>query len=304
MAALPWLRPIVLLLVLGTVGCGGHTAATSGVGASTLSAQSSVPTAATGSMIAYNCGVVPDICVMNPDGSGVRRLAVDSANDEDPSWSPDGHQIAFASSRHDRRTGRNQIYVMNADGSGVDRVTNGAGGKFEPDWSPDGARIAFVGDREGNFDLFVMNVDGSGITNMTNSPASESDPAWSPAGRSLVYTVNANVPQLWMMDSGGGGAYRLGDGVAADWSPDGSRLAYTVPGIGIVVVSLQDGSAQRVTGGAYDLEPTWSPDGSRIIFRRGRVADNSDLYSVASRGGPLTRLTDDSEPEALPDWSR
>jgi TolB protein len=294
---------MLVLLALGTLGCGGGSSATSGGVDSTSGATSSAPAEAGGSMIAYNCGETPDICVMQPDGSGVRRLATDPANDEDPGWSPDGRRIVFASSRHDRDTGRNQIYIMNADGSGVEQLTRGAGGKFEPDWSPDGAKVAFVGDRGGNFDIYVMNVDGSGLTNLTRSPASESDPAWSPNGRGILYTVDANVPQLWVMNSSGDGAQKLGLGLAADWSPVGSRIAFSTPTGGIAVLSLQDVSVTRLTRDPYDLEPTWSPDGTRIIFRRGRVAENADLYSVASDGGPLTRLTDDLEPESLPDWS-
>jgi TolB protein len=254
-------------------------------------------------MIAYNCGDVPDICVMHPDGSGVQRLAADPANDEDPSWSPDGRRIVFASSRHDRRSGRNQLYVMNADGSDLRQLTRGAGGKFEPDWSPDGGKIVFVGDRGGTFDIYVMSADGSGVTNLTNSPASESDPAWSPDGDSLIYTVNADVPELWVMLSSGGAGQRLGTGLAADWSPDGSRIAFSIPAAGIAVVTLEDGSVKRLTSDPYDLETTWSPDGARIIFRRGQMADNADLYSVPSDGGQVTRLTDDPAPETLPDWS-
>jgi Tol biopolymer transport system component len=294
---------MLVLLALGTLGCGGGSAATSGAVDSTSGAKSSTSAEVGGSMIAYNCGDTSDICVMQPDGSGVRRLASDPANDEDPGWSPDGRRIVFASSRNDRGTGRNQIYIMNADGSGVEQVTRGAGGKFEPDWSPDGTRLAFVGDRGGNFDIYVMNVDGSGVTNLTNSPASESDPAWSPNGRGILYTVDASVPELWVMNSTGGDAQKLGSGLAADWSPVGSRIAFSPPTGGIAVLSLQDVSVTRLTRNPYDLEPTWSPDGARIIFRRGRVAENADLYSVARDGGRLTRLTDDLAPETLPDWS-
>lgn len=105
------------------------------------------------------------------------------------------------------------------------------------------------------------------------------------------------------MQSSGSGAQRLGTGITADWSPDGTRLVFCAPAMGIAVASLQDGSVKRLTDQPYDLEPTWSPDSARIIFRRGQMADNADLYSISSDGRALTRLTDDLAPETLPDWS-
>ncbi len=41
--------------------------------------------------------IVWNIYIMNADGSGVTRLTDNSARDTDPSWSPDGKHVVFAS---------------------------------------------------------------------------------------------------------------------------------------------------------------------------------------------------------------
>jgi hypothetical protein len=69
---------------------------------------------------------------MNADGSGQTRLTSAAGVDEQPSWSPDGSQIAFTS----HRDGHGEIYVMNADGSGQTRLTNSAGENTAPTWAP------------------------------------------------------------------------------------------------------------------------------------------------------------------------
>src|SRR3954452_1552666 len=51
-----------------------------------------------------------DIYVMNADGSELKRLT-DTGNNRYPSFSPDGHAIAFASGRGDQWG----LYVMDAD---------------------------------------------------------------------------------------------------------------------------------------------------------------------------------------------
>src|SRR5262245_1474069 len=79
-----------------------------------------------------------EIYVMNPDGSGRRRLTDQPRHDSGPVWSPDGKQIAFFS----RRNGNTDIYVMKVDGSGVRRLTRSPAYDFTPTWSPHGTQIA------------------------------------------------------------------------------------------------------------------------------------------------------------------
>ena len=57
----------------------------------------------------------------------------------DPSLSPDGTKIAFASNRN-----RNyEIYIMNPDGSDVRKVANSEGRATAPQWGKDGKTIYF-----------------------------------------------------------------------------------------------------------------------------------------------------------------
>ena len=111
---------------------------------------------------------------MNTDGSGVINLTNHPAGDNFPSWSPDGAQMAFVSSRD----GNPDVYVMNADGTKVTRLTNLPGENRVISWSPDGATIAF--ERLGG--IYVMNADGSGVINLSNL-GPDSSPALVPRRR-------------------------------------------------------------------------------------------------------------------------
>lgn len=60
----------------------------------------------------------PEIFVMNPDGTGVKKLTDNTHVDAAPSWSPDGGKIVFTSDR----SGSFELYRMNADGSQQDMI--------------------------------------------------------------------------------------------------------------------------------------------------------------------------------------
>ena len=73
-----------------------------------------------------------DIYVMDIDGQNQRRLTTDPSRDTEPTWSPDGKQIAFISDR----SGRNQIWVMNAEGTKQHQLTHCDLVCDSPCWSP------------------------------------------------------------------------------------------------------------------------------------------------------------------------
>src|SRR5512132_3293279 len=118
-----------------------------------------------------------DVWTINADGTDLTRLTHSPAFEFDPSWSPDGTQIAFRS----ERSGEPEIWLMNADGTGQRRLTAG----LSPAWSPDGSLIAFSG-MEG---LSVIRPDGTGRRVLPHTEGGEY-PSWSPDGSRIAFDSN------------------------------------------------------------------------------------------------------------------
>ena len=76
------------------------------------------------------------VFTVNTDGSDLRRLTGEG-NSEEPSYSPDGRFIAFASDRKlPERAGRKTVYIMRADGGGQRAITPPELSASGPRWSP------------------------------------------------------------------------------------------------------------------------------------------------------------------------
>src|SRR5437867_3067492 len=123
-----------------------------------------------------------EIYVMNADGTAQTRLTNNTANDFNPSWSPDGAKIAFTSDKDFLF----EIYVMNPDGTGQTRLTNNTADDDFPSWSPDGTKIAFMSNRDGNLEIYTMNANGTAQTRLTNNTANDFTPIWSPDGAKIA----------------------------------------------------------------------------------------------------------------------
>jgi WD40 repeat protein len=171
-----------------------------------------------------------DIYTTDLSGKSRFQLTNDPADDIDPSWSPDGTHVAFASNR----TGTYQIYVVDANGKGLTQLTNAEGfQQFSPSWSPDGKQIAFLSTREGNAEIFVMNADGSDQRPVARSLQESYNPTWAPDGQELAFQSQNGTP---------GGTWRI------YWSTLGAAA------------SLSGGGAAAVTAADYSaLAPDWSP---------------------------------------------
>jgi Tol biopolymer transport system component len=86
-----------------------------------------------------------EIYTVKPDGTGVKQLTRSRGNDAHMAWSPDGTQIAYASTRlgfkdemtyTDAPQPYGEIFVMRADGSDPQQLTDNQWEEGTPAWRP------------------------------------------------------------------------------------------------------------------------------------------------------------------------
>ena len=263
-----------------------------------------------------------EIYVMD-DEDNQRNLTNNPDDELDPSWSPDGKQIAFVFDSKDRDWNR-QIYVMDADGDNQRNLSDNDFDEWGPAWSPDGERIAFVSDRidrHGSYDIYVMDADGDNQRNLSNNFGYDTHPSWSPDGKRIAFISDRKGDlenfDIYVMDADGRNQRRRTknrhDDRSPSWSPDGKRIAFSARRDGhvadkfgltyeIYVMDADGGNEQRLTeNGVYEGQPSWSPDGKHIVFESHRDG-NVEIYVMDADGGNQRRLTNNPHGDYSPAW--
>jgi TolB protein len=234
--------------------------------------------------ILFSMGQEGDIAKMNADG-GDRVLLLDRAIEGDvysdrlAAWRPDGKGISYVVDDFEKV----EIWVMDGDGSNPRLLVADVAPVTSHSWSPDGTRIAFV---DSGHNICILDLASQTVTNLTGE-----------------YQSDGHVSDT-----------HLSDARDPDWSPDGSRIAFSASAgqnQDIYVINVDGTGLTGLTNHeARDGHPDWSPDGTALVFSSTRRSQRYlDLYSLdlalgtEEEGNMPLQLTYADKLETRPDWS-
>jgi dipeptidyl aminopeptidase/acylaminoacyl peptidase len=212
---------------------------------------------------------------VQPLGGSSRSITPTGHYVDGLSWSPDGREIAYSASGI---TGFlapyfSRIYAVASDGTGPRTIVDRSGMNAQPQFSPDGSAIAFITTNE-----------RTGII--------------APRGLAVVEARSTTKPDIRSFSLGGAW---IGEML---WARD-SRSIYALMNEGtfatgahmfempIVRISLGDGKAERVVGGAtVNYSMGFSRDGRTLTYRAVEGRTMGDVFVQDVVSGTRIRLTD------------
>ena len=129
-----------------------------------------------------------DIWIWDVHRETMMRFTFHPGADVNPTWTPDGQRVAFASARD----GSQNLYWKSADGAGaVERLSESPNVQLPYAFTPDGAGLVFVELNTNGVDVGVLSLDGS-TELVLNRALQEGAPSLSPDGKWLAFFVIAS----------------------------------------------------------------------------------------------------------------
>jgi Tol biopolymer transport system component len=209
---------------------------------SSLEALSSPAVASRGHRLAYvvysgasSLWRIPTSHINTSKNGAAERVIFSTGNNNSPSYSPDGNQIAFVSNR----AGAQEIWLSDSSGDNPRQVTNSTGAeKGTPRWSPDGSAVVFDCETKGNREIAVVDIGRRQIRQITYNSREDAMPSWSHDGRWIYFTSDR---------SGRFEIYKVSASAGESPSTPPTRIT---------------------TGGGFN--PIESPDGRYLYFAKNR----------------------------------
>ena len=167
----------------------------------------------------------------------------DSAEDNDPSFSPDGRQVVFRGERN----GRTGLWLLSLN-AGVPRqltqLSNPDGYEGNAAWSPDGRAVAFARivmpdspNSRPRSAIMLLDVGSGNVRELSIKglpTPNVSDPVWLGDGKQIAFVTRSPLSErggrIWTVSSDGGQATPISaestQAFAPVFSADGRRMAY------------------------------------------------------------------------------
>jgi TolB protein len=139
----------------------------------------------------------------------------------DPTWSPDGKYVLFASDMD----GAIQLFRMRVNGKELHRVSDLSAIRGRSDWSPDGQFIVTYSGEAWHHEVYIMNVDGSNAHMISPAGGNSQGASFSPDGQWVTFTSYYDHPgddhgcEIYIMRVDGTDLRRLTNNDYCDYQP-------------------------------------------------------------------------------------
>jgi dipeptidyl aminopeptidase/acylaminoacyl peptidase len=277
-----------------------------------------------GTRVVYTVGV-PDLVTnrvarnvwllpLGASAAGMAKALTSTGRDGGARWSPDGHRIAFISSRD----GSPQIYLLDADTAGdATRLTTLSGGADNIVWAPDGRSLAFTSevypdcrDEACNARRDKEREEGPVHARVYARLLFRHWTSWSEGKRShpFVVSVDGGTPRDLLPGADYDVPPREREGPhPIAFAPDSRTLCYiavtdpveaTSTNADLFEIDASRGTPPKrlTTNPGFDGAPAYAPDGRTIAYhsqaRAGYESDKWRLMLYDRASGKTSSLTD------------
>jgi Tol biopolymer transport system component len=208
-----------------------------------------------------------------------------------PTWSPDGRNLAYLSHPGFIGLGNNILTIRSA-ATGEERFLSPRLRYVNQiSWAPDGRSVIAVAITGTGLGIFRIDTETSGITKLTDGGLA---PHLCPDGKTLVFVKGETggpgpIIRKRNLDTGEESEVVLIRGIIYDLSPDGREVVFQVDGA-VKAVSLNGGEPRELFRGSargYGLK--WTRDGRYIIVQATGTA-SSEIWRVPAQGGTPLKL--------------
>jgi dipeptidyl aminopeptidase/acylaminoacyl peptidase len=202
---------------------------------------------------------------------------------------PDGSSVVYGRRTIEDGAYKTRLWRVPVSGGRAEQITTGDSDS-RPRFSPDGKTLVFMSGRSGKSQPWLLPLAGGEPRQLTEFAGQAGAAEWSPDGSRIAVLAESGEDRFRVGDPEKPTARQIAD---LNWRLDGTGIRDQFTSLW--VVPARGGKPKRLTPAGHEaIQPFWSPDGRRIAFLadprpEAGVLEQPQIWSLPADGGRATK---------------